>query len=72
MKSFAVSSVLAAITFASKKHFPRDDAFHADCHVSAEFDLMSCDSLYALMDNEIRSWDTSAKSPSGGLYAVKE
>ena len=71
MKSF-VCATLAALAIASKSSFPHDDAFHADCHLTAEFDGMSCDSLYALVDNEIRSWDSSTKSPAAGVYGLKE
>lgn len=52
--------------------FPKDDSFHADCHVSATFDGVSCDSLYALIDNEIRSWGSSTTSPAGGSYSLYE
>ena len=69
MKAFAF---LAAFALATKKDFPRDDSFHADCHVSATFDGVTCDSLYASTDAEIRSWDSSTTSPSGGIYMVKE
>ena len=68
MKSFAL---LAAVAAASKSDFPHDDAFHADCHVSATFDGVSCDSLYALIDNEVRTWTTET-SPAQGSYALKE
>ena len=69
MKSFAL---LAAVAVASKSNFPKDDAFHADCHVTATFDGISCDSLYALVDNEIRSWGSDTTSPAQGVYTLKE
>ena len=71
MKSFACAT-LAAIVSASAADFPSDDAFHADCHVTAQFDQTSCDTLYALMDNEIRSWDSDTTSPAAGVYTLKE
>jgi len=69
MKSFAL---LAAVAFADKSKFPKDDAFHADCHLSATFDGVSCDTLYALVDAEIRSWGSSTTSPAQGVYTIKE
>ena len=71
MKTF-ITATLAAIAIASKSDFPKDDAFHADCHLSAQFDGVSCDSLYALMDAEIRAWDVSTQSPAQGTYSLKE
>ena len=71
MKSF-VCATLVAVAMASKKKFPRDDAFHADCHVSAQFDSVTCDDLYVSLDKEIRAWDSATTSPAGGLYNVKE
>ena len=67
-----ICATLAAVAFADKSDFPRFDSFHADCAVSAQFNQVSCDSLYALMDNEIRTWDSDATSPSQGVYALKE
>ena len=69
MRAFAI---LATVAVAAQKNFPKDDAFHADCHVSATFDGVSCDTLYALTDAEIRSWDSDTKSPSAGVYTLKE
>ena len=71
MKSFAFA-VLASFASAAKSDFPRDDSFHADCHVTANFDGVSCDTLYALVDNEIRSWGTAETSPAQGVYSLKE
>ena len=60
-------------TFAvgGKNNFPKDSSFHAGCHVTATFEGTSCDSLYALVDNEIRTWDADL-SPAGGDYQLKE
>ena len=69
MKSFAF---LAAVAVADKSKFPHDDAFHADCHVSATFDGVSCDTLYTLIDAEIRRWNSAETSPSQGVYTLKE
>ena len=71
MKSFAFAS-LAALAFADASDFPSDDSRHAYCHVNAEFDGISCDNLWALMDYEIRSWDSDTTSPSGGVYSIYE
>ena len=71
MKSF-VCATLAAIAVADKSKFPRDDSFHADCHVSATFDSKTCDEVYTAMDAEIRAWNSSTTSPAGGLYKLKE
>ena len=71
MKAF-VCSAFAALALADKSDFPRDDAFHADCHVSAQFDGLSCENLWALIDAEIRRWDSDTTSPSQGVYNIKE
>ena len=71
MKSFALA-VLATLAAASKSNFPRDDAFHARCHVTAQFDGMTCDQLYTAVDKEIRAWNSDQTSPSGGVYTLKE
>ena len=71
MRSFALAT-FAAVASASAADFPKDDAFHADCHVSATFDGVSCDSLYALIDAEVRAWGSSTTSPAGGEYQLKE
>ena len=70
MKTFACAA-LAAISMASKSGFPKDDAFHADCHVSAVFQA-SCDQVYKTMDANIRSYDSDTTSPSQGVYTLKE
>ena len=69
MKSFAFLAVLAV---ADSSDFPSDDPLHADCHVNATFNGISCDSLYALMDAEIRSWDSASTSPAQGVYSIYE
>ena len=71
MRSFALAT-FAAIASAAASDFPKDDAFHADCHVSATFDSLSCDSLYAIIDAEIRAWGSSTTSPAGGIYNIYE
>ena len=71
MRAF-VCAAIAALATASKSKFPRDDAFHADCHVSAQFDNISCDNLYALVDAEIREWGSAETSPAAGIYNIKE
>ena len=70
MKTFACAA-LAAISVADQADFPRDDAFHADCHVNAVFQA-SCDQVYSKMDTNIRSYDTDTTSPSQGVYTLKE
>ena len=72
MRSFAIGAVFAAVASAAASDFPKDDAFHADCHVTATFDGIACDSLYALIDAEIRRWDSAETSPAGGVYNLKE
>ena len=71
MRAF-ICAALAAVTFADKKNFPHDSSFHAGCHVSAQFNDYTCDQLYAILDTEIRSWDSDTTSPSGGVYSLKE
>ena len=72
MKAFACSTTLAAIALASKSQFPKDDAFHADCHVNAQFDGKACADLFTAFDSEMRIWNDPTKSPAGGSYSVKE
>ena len=67
-----IAATLAALAVADKSKFPRDDSFHADCHVSAQFDSISCENLYALFDAEIRAWGSSTTSPAQGIYNLKE
>ena len=71
MKSF-VCATLAALAVADKSSFPKDDAFHANCHVSAQFDSLSCAALFAKVDAEIRAWNDPTASPAGGKYTLKE
>ena len=71
MRAF-ICAAIAAIAFAAEDDFPHDDAFHADCHVDTEFEGMSCDTVYALIDNEIRSWGSATTSPAGGVYSMYE
>ena len=71
MRAFACATI-AALAAADKSKFPRDDSFHADCHVSAQFDSISCENLWALVDAEIREWGTDTTSPAGGIYNIKE
>ena len=54
MKSFAL---IAGAAFASKSDFPQDDAFHAKCHLTATYRGFSCESIWTLMENEIRQWN---------------
>ena len=70
MRAF-VCATLAAIAFADASDFPADDAMHADCHLSASFPQISCDSLYALVEYEVQNW-TVALSPAGGAYSLYE
>ena len=72
MKSFAISCLFASVAFAAKSKFPRDDAFHADCHVNAQFDGATCDDLFAKVDAEIKAWGSESTSPAGGEYSLKE
>ena len=67
-----VIATLAALAVADQSDFPKDDSFHADCHVSAQFDGMSCDSVYTLVDAEVRRWGSSTTSPAGGEYQLYE
>ena len=71
MNSFAYAT-LAAVALGAASDFPKDDSFHADCHVNANINGFSCDNLYALIDNEIRSWDSATTSPAGGVYQMYE
>ena len=69
MQAFAL---LAAVAVAAESDFPKDDSFHADCHVTAAFEATSCDTLYALTDAEVRSWGSDTQSPAQGTYELVE
>ena len=70
MKAFACAA-LAVISLADQADFPKDDSFHADCHVSAVFQA-TCDQVYLKMDANIRSYNKDSTSPSKGVYTLKE
>ena len=69
MRTFAL---LAAIAVADKSDFPHDDAMHADCHVAAEFKLLSCETLFKKTSAMLKRWDSPETSPAQGTYTYKE
>lgn len=69
MISYVATALVAAVS-ASAADFPAFDSQHADCKMTVTYPGMTCDSLYVMMDYEIRSW--SAGGPSDGLYAMVE
>ena len=69
MRTFAL---LAAIAVADKSDFPHDDSFHADCHVTADFEEYTCNQLYNVMATLIQKWDSPETSPAQGTYTYKE
>lgn len=75
MKSFLCAAILAVTISADASDFPKPSWNHSGCQLSATFDGMSCDSVYALMDNLIRSWangDACAASGHPGTYSIYE
>ena len=71
MKAFACAT-LATAALAAKSDFPKDDAFHADCHVNAQFNGTQCADLFTAIDKEIRAWNSDTTSPAQGVYTLKE
>ena len=71
MKSL-ICATFAAVALADKSSFPHDDAFHADCHVTAVFDGVTCSDLYSTVDSKVKSWNSDTTSPSQGVYTLKE
>ena len=71
MRAF-FAAVFAAAASADITDFPKDDAMHADCHVTAVFAGVSCSTIYAEIDAEIRAWGEDTTSPAGGVYELKE
>ena len=72
MKSFAICAGLVAFAHAAASDFPADDDGHSYCHVNADFKGLSCENLWALMDYELRQWDSDTTSPAGGVYDLVE
>ena len=70
MRTFALLAAIAAIAVADKSDFPHDDAFHADCHVTAEFNLLSCETLFKKLSAMISRWDSPETSPAQGTYTI--
>ena len=68
MRTFALCASLAAVTLADQADFPKDDAMHADCHVTAAYKDVTCDELYESVFSEVKGWNTAETSPSGGIY----
>ena len=46
MRAFAL---LAAIVAADASDFPQDDKQHADCHLAASFEEITCESLFKVI-----------------------
>ena len=71
MKSFAFAAI-ATLAYGAASDFPADDDQHSYCHLNAMFKGIACDNLWALVDYEIRAWDSDTTSPSGGVYTLYE
>ena len=69
MKAFAF---LAAIVAADASDFPQDDKQHADCHLAANFDEITCESLFNVMATLIEKWNSPETSPAQGTYSMYE
>ena len=67
-----IFALLATIALADKSDFPRDDAKHADCHVTALFDQINCASLYDKFYYEILVWGDPEVTPAQGTYSMWE
>ena len=68
----AFTALLAAIAVADKSDFPADDSMHADCHVTADFNQITCESLFNVMATLIQKWDSPETSPAQGTYSWVE
>ena len=71
MKTF-VCSALAAHALAWKENFPKDDANHSNCHLTAQFDGKTCADVYKLMNAKIHAWCVDCSPPQGRAYYFKE
>ena len=72
MKTFALCATLAVVALADKADFPKDDAMHADCHLTAYFDTWECDALFDVVAYLVQKWNTAETSPAGGIYSWKD
>ena len=70
MRTFALSATLAAVALADKADFPKDDAMHADCHLTAYFDTWGCDALFDTAAYVVGQYMTAETSPAGGVYSM--
>ena len=59
-----VCAAIAAVAFADKSDFPAFDSTHANCAVSAQFNNITCESLYDLTAYLIQSWYSDTTSPA--------
>ena len=71
MRSF-ICTALAALVFADKSDFPKEDSDHAHCNLTAQFAGQTCATLTCLIDDEMKIWDSATTSPAGGIYSIKE
>ena len=73
MKTFILSSLVAAIVVADKKDFPRSDLFHANCHLKGQISMIYCADVYPMVLKEIQSWqDDETLTPAGGKWDIVE
>ena len=68
MRTFALCAILATAALADKADFPKDDAMHADCHLTAYFDTWGCDALFDTAAYVVGQYQTAETSPAGGIY----
>ena len=70
MRSF-VAAAFAVIVLADKADFPEDQDTHAGCHITAQFNNVSCSDLYATMGPMIASW-SPVPIEHPGSYSIFE
>ena len=72
MRDYLITSLVAAFVSADSKDFPRDDLFHADCHLKGQIQFIYCADVYPMVLEEIQSWNDSTVAPAGGKYDIVE
>ena len=71
MRSFATALFVAGAT-AVATDFPRFDSMHAHCAMNVTFEGVTCNSLYQLVDYQVRAFENGDKCSQPGFYGVFE
>ena len=65
-----ITAALAAVSQAAESDFPKFDSLHAGCQISSTYSNTACDTIYTMIDAEVRSFATA--DPAKGQYALYE